>query len=50
MLNKSFAVNNMAMGCSQWVNYGHILTFAQEPGWTGRCYEMSNGHALNNYC
>jgi len=26
MLNKSFAVNDMARGCSQRMNYGHILT------------------------
>lgn len=32
--NKSFTINDMARGCSQWVNYGHILTFAQESGWT----------------
>jgi hypothetical protein len=50
VLSKSFTVNDMARGCSQWVNYGHILTFAQESGWIERWYQMTSGHALNNYC
>ena len=50
MLNKSFEVNDLGRGCSQWVNDGHILTFGQESGWSGRCDEMTSGHALNSHC
>ena len=50
MRSNSFTVNDMARGCSRQVNYGHILTFRQESEWTGRCYEMTSGHALSSYC
>lgn len=47
-LNKSFTINDMAQGCSLWVNYGRILTFAPELGWTGRCYMKLVRHSLYN--
>lgn len=50
MPNYSFTVNDMAMGCPQGVEYGHIRPFARESGWAGQCCEMISGHALNNYC
>lgn len=48
--NKSFTVNDMAGGCSQRSEYGHILTFLQGSGWIERCYATTNGGESNNCC
>ena len=49
-LKNSFTVNDMARGCSQLLNYGHILTFGRSQGWIGRCCETTSGNALNTSC